>query len=191
MRRAERASKKAAEGQTAQFLDARHASATGPKETWVWPGSIKHEHKHHDVTCWFVKSGVWARHRLDCETDFVKSWVEKSAPSETLNDQNLQSELHDLFSLTWNKQPSPQTHQGSVYGGPGNRRLRGRKFCNHRKHISCSDPATTSIVLFWLFLDLMEKLRAVSHKVNLLCHQESVNHTQLCEYNRLETLTPP
>lgn len=68
-----------------------HAWATGPvyqkvllKETWVWPGNIKHGHKHHDVTCWFVKSspeifrlasGVWARHRPDCETDFVKSWV--------------------------------------------------------------------------------------------------------------------
>lgn len=91
MRRARRASKKAAAGQTAQFLGARHAWATGPvyqkvllKETWVWPGSIKHGHKHHDVTCWFVKSsfeifrlasGVWARHRPDCETDFVKSWV--------------------------------------------------------------------------------------------------------------------
>lgn len=167
MRRAETASKKAAAGQTAPFLGARHAWATGPvyqkvllKETWVWPGSIKHGHKHHDVTCWFVKSsfeifrlasGVWLRHRPDCETDFVKSWV-RNRPSETLNDQNLQNELHDLFSLTWNKQPSPQTHQGSVYRGPGNRRLRGRKcFCNHRRRISCSDPATTSIVLFLLF----------------------------------------
>lgn len=83
----------------------------------------------------------------------------------------------------------PTNLSGKCLQRPRQQTSTGRKrFCNHRRHISCSDPAPTSILLFWLFLDLMEKLRAVSHKVNLLCHQESVNHTELCGYNRLESI---
>lgn len=135
-----------------------------------------------------LASGVWERHRPDCETDFVKSWV-KNRPRLKLWMTKIYKVNFMIYSVWPERNNRAHKLIREVFTEARQQTCTGRKrFCNHRRHISCSDPATTSILLFWLFLDLMEKLRAVSHKVNLLCHQESVNHTELCGYNRLESI---
>lgn len=82
----------------------------------------------------------------------------------------------------------PTNSSGKCLQRPGNRRLREGSVSATTGGTSAVQTQQLHPSFYFDCFSLMEKLRAVSHKVNLLCHQESVNHTELCGYNRLESI---
>lgn len=132
-----------------------------------------------------LASGVWARHRPDCETDFVKSWV-KNRPRLKLWMTKIykvnfmiyslwperNNRAHKLIREVFTEAPATDAYGKEAF-------LQPHQLFRPSNYIH---PFILTVFLWWRNWGLLVT------KVNLLCHQESVNHTELCGYNRLESI---